>query len=242
MDWARIAGAVIPCRDEAQTIADVVRGVKAVLSKVVVVDDGSSDGTASEAAGAGAEVVRLGVNRGKGAALAVGLARLLEMGYEWGLVLDGDGQHNPAQAPRFFAAVERESARLVVGNRMAEAGQMPWLRLLVNRVMSRLISAGCGQSLPDTQCGFRLVQLGSWQMAGLRAERYQVESEWLVEFLARGWPVAFVPVSAVYKTGASKIHPVVDTVRWLQWLLRSRSRLEEARAQARQARACKPRA
>lgn len=236
VDWSNRAAAVIPCHDEAAWISGVVRQVRRVLSKVFVVDDGSLDTTADCARGAGAEVVHLRENCGKGAALAVGMNRAAQLGYEWVLTLDGDGQHDAAEASRFFAAVERENVSLVVGNRMGEAGRMPRIRRVTNRLMSGLISAGCGQRLPDTQCGFRLMQLEAWSGLPLRSARFEVESEWLVAWLARGWPVAFVPISTVYRSGASKIHPVADTLRWIIWFLGSRSRLSEARR--RRARVC----
>ena len=102
MDWARQCAAVIPCCNEAATIAGLVEQVRQHLPVVVVVDDGSEDGTAEAARRAGAEVIRHERNQGKGAALAAGMRLALERGFGWALMLDGDGQHAPAEIPAFW--------------------------------------------------------------------------------------------------------------------------------------------
>jgi len=98
------AAALIPAFNEAGSIADVVAGVRAAVSHVIVVDDGSTDGTAERARAAGAEVMAHAVNRGKGEAVRTGLARITAGGFTHVLLLDGDMQHLPAEATRAFPA------------------------------------------------------------------------------------------------------------------------------------------
>lgn len=183
----------------------------------MVVDDGSTDDTAAEARRAGAIVVRHGRNLGKGAALRTGLSVARERGFEWAATLDGDGQHAPADLPALWRCATESGARLVVGDRMHAARAMPWLRRRVNFWMSRKLSQRAGRTLPDTQSGFRLIHLGTWAALPLRAERFEVESEMLLAFLAADCPVAFVPIQVIACSRGSHIRPVADTLRWWKW-------------------------
>jgi glycosyltransferase involved in cell wall biosynthesis len=212
---------VIPCFNEGATIAEVVRGVRRMVGRmvgrVIVVDDGSSDDTAAQAEAAGAMVIRHEENRGKGAALRSGLTLALRENHEWAATLDGDGQHAPEDLPKLLAGAEKTGAPLVIGNRMHAAREMSWLRRAVNRWMSERISRRAGRELPDTQSGFRVVHLPTWAALGLSTERFEVESEMLLAFIARGCAVEFVPVRVIPRQGRSRIRPVEDTLRWWKW-------------------------
>ena len=217
VDWTRQCVAVIPCFNEAPFIAAIVTEVRGHLPHVIVVDDGSSDGTAVEAKAAGAEVIRLGRNGGKGAALRAGWQRAWQQGFTWALTMDGDGQHAPEDIPKFLACAEKSAAALVVGDRMGNAAAMPWLRRQVNRWMSRRLSGLAGVRLPDSQCGFRLAHLETLARLPLSARRFEIESETLLTLLATGRRVEFVPIRVIYESGRSHICPFQDTWRWLRW-------------------------
>lgn len=206
--------AVIPCLNEAEHIGAVVRSVFPFLPRIVVVDDGSTDATSREASVAGAEVVRHERNQGKGAAVQTGLRHVLHGGFEWALLLDGDGQHAAADIPKFLNETD---AHLLVGNRMDDPRGMPWLRRFVNRWMSARLSARLGAALPDTQCGFRLVHLPSWATLRLNASHFEIESELISAFVKAGLTVRFVPIRVLYGDETSKIDPIVDTLRWFRW-------------------------
>ncbi|MGO8927258.1 MAG: glycosyltransferase family 2 protein [Limisphaerales bacterium] len=215
---------VIPCLNEGATIAALVSEVRQHLATVIVVDDGSTDDTAAQALGAGATVASHAKNCGKGAALKTGFAAALKSEFEWALAMDGDGQHKPQDVPAFFRCAEQTHARLVVGNRMHNAQAIPWLRRQINSWMSRRISARAGQFLPDSQCGFRLVNLEAWAGLHLETNHFEAESEMLLAFARAGYPIQFVPIQVVGQGPHSHIHPIQDTWRWLQWWNRSRSR------------------
>ena len=225
MDWNRTCIAVIPCFNEAASIGRVVMAVRKYLPHVTVVDDGSADVTAANAQSAGAGVLRLPKNSGKGAALRHGWQHAHKLGFQWVLMLDGDGQHDADEIPRFLACAERTGAALVVGNRMNNSAAMPFLRRQVNRWMSWKISQLTGRELPDTQCGFRLTHLETLLQLPLHANRFEIESAMLAAFLAAGEKVEFVPIRTLYDCGASHINPLTDTFRWLRWCLAQRPAL-----------------
>jgi len=201
-------------------MAPLVAAVGRYLPSVIVVDDGSTDGSSSLAGGAGAEVIVHRRNLGKGIALKTGLARARQRGFEWAMVLDGDGQHAPGDLPAFWRCAEQTGALLVVGNRMHNAEAMPGLRRQVNRWMSRQLSRHAGRHLPDTQCGFRLVHLETWATLPLITERFEIESEMLMMFLAAGHRVEFVPIQVIGRGTRSHIRPVTDALRWWNWWCR----------------------
>jgi len=209
--------AVIPCFNEGATVAPLVTAARQYLPLVFVVDDGSTDDTSNLATGSGAVVVRHRQNFGKGAALRTGLSQALKQGFGWALTLDGDGQHAPEDLPVLLRCAERTGALLVIGNRMDDAREIPWIRRQVNRWMSRKLSRLAGRHLPDTQCGLRLIHLETWAALSLKTEHFEIESEMLMAFLAAGRRVEFVPIRVIRGSRSSHIHPVTDSIRWLRW-------------------------
>ena len=222
MDWRASCAAIIPCLNEEGTIGALVTAVRCHLSTIIVVDDGCTDGTGRCAASAGAIVIRHPRNAGKGAALRSGWQRASEAAFEWVLTLDADGQHSAEDIPSFFEQAERTGAAMIVGNRLHDALDMPWLRRRVNRWMSARLSKATGQNLPDSQCGFRLIKLSALKSLSLATQHFEIESEMLLAFARAGLPIAFVPIRALYKNEQSKIHPLKDTLRWLAWWRRAR--------------------
>jgi glycosyltransferase involved in cell wall biosynthesis len=207
----------------------VVRHVRQYLPTVLVVDDGSTDDTQSQACKAGAEVIRHARPMGKGAAMQDGWMAARARGFEWVLCLDGDGQHAASDIPAFLRCAETTGAAMVVGNRMARPAGMPWLRRQVNWWMSRRLSRLSGQRLPDTQNGFRLMQLQYWDPGLTGAAHFEIESEVLIAYLLQGARVEFVPVAVIYDTERSKIRPWQDTLRWFRWWREAARRFDSRR-------------
>ena len=157
MEASRTA-AVIPAYNEEKYIGDVVRRTRQKLDDVLLVDDGSADKTAERAREAGAEVIVHPENRGKGETIKTGLRHWLDRGIDYVVILDADGQHRPEEIDRFVAAaLSADEPKLILGNRMKDVSSMPRVRQMVNRWMSKRISGVCGQEIPDTQCGFRML-------------------------------------------------------------------------------------
>ena len=211
---------VIPAFNEGVQIARVIREVKSFVPVVVVVDDCSPDNTSEEASSAGAVVVRHDVNKGKGAALKTAFKKLAEMGYDYGITMDGDGQHDPQQLPLFIEEINNSRATMVIGNRFSNAHGMPKVRWLVNRSMSWLISRICGCSIPDTQCGYRAIAVANPCILAAKSDHFDYESEVLILTARAKGIIRSVPVKTIYQGEVSKIRPLRDTIRFFKLLWR----------------------
>jgi glycosyltransferase involved in cell wall biosynthesis len=222
MDWREKCAVVIPCLNEQDTIGPLVHSVKGQVPSVFVVDDCSEDQTGNIAKESGASVLRHDRNLGKGAALNTGWQHALRQGYSWAFSLDGDGQHSADDIPKFIGKVRETSPALVIGNRMGEAHRIPAVRRMVNRWMSRRISKIAGVNLPDSQCGFRLMNLDRWRALRITRTHFEIESEVLLAFVEASLRVDFVPIQVIYRQHRSKIKPFRDTLRWLDWWLDAR--------------------
>jgi glycosyltransferase involved in cell wall biosynthesis len=207
------AVALIPAFNEARTIAAVVDGVRAAADRVIVVDDGSTDGTGDRARAAGAEVVVHAANLGKGHAVRTGLVRVFDGAFTHVLLLDADLQHLPREASSLLAEAAASGADVVIGERRFERSQMPASRYHANRIGSGVLSWFVGIPVRDTQCGFRVFRVEALRPLRLTATGYEIETEMLVKVRRRGGRVAAVPITAVYDGQRSKLRPVRDTTR-----------------------------
>jgi glycosyltransferase involved in cell wall biosynthesis len=205
--------AIVPAFNESRAIADVVSRVREWVADVVVVDDGSTDGTGDAAARAGATVLRHEMNRGKGHAVRTGLAHVLAGPWTHVLLMDGDGQHRPADVPRLLEAAARADVELVVGARVFRKDAMPRARYYSNVIGSWALSRFVGVPVGDSQSGFRVIRCDALRRLTLTSRGYEIETEMLIRLRQRGARIASVPVEAVYGLGPSKLRPVRDTTR-----------------------------
>ena len=228
--------AVIPAYNDEKHIGDVARRTRQRIDHVVVVDDGSTDQTAQRAREAGAEVIVHHKNLGKGEAIKTGLGHWfggatssghLEGGphrqITWAVLLDSDGQHLPEEIDRFLSAADvATQPAFFIGTRMNNLAGMPLVRRVVNRYMSRQISRLCGQEIPDTQCGYRMIdrQLVPELLRG--GHRFEYETEVLITSSRKGYRIESVPITTVYSDEVSKIHPMRDALRFLKLMWRYR--------------------
>jgi glycosyltransferase involved in cell wall biosynthesis len=218
--------ALIPCYREAARIGEVVRRARPHVDAVVVIDDGSPDATAQEAKSAGAIVLQHPVNQGKGAAIRTGMNYAVEKGYELMVFLDGDGQHNPDEIPKFIEAQRASDAAIVVGNRMTDVRRMPLLRKWTNQFTSWMLSRMAGQRIDDSQCGYRLLHRRVVSDIRMETCNFETESEMLIQAGRAGHRITGVPVQTIYEgqEKQSKIRPGRDSVRFLTLLWRNRRR------------------
>jgi glycosyltransferase involved in cell wall biosynthesis len=210
--------ALIPAYNEAARIAGVVARAKPHVREVVVIDDGSTDQTAAAAQAAGAIVVRHEKNKGKGGAILTGLDYLAHSPAAYGIFLDADGQHDPAEIPKFLAAA---NAGIVVGTRMQDTQQMPVIRKWTNQFTSWVTGKLARQRVPDSQCGYRLVSRAVLPDLKLSTARFETETEMLIQAGRAGHRIASVPVRTIYESGReSHIHPLRDTIRFFKLVKR----------------------
>lgn len=207
--------AVIPAYQAAKTIVPVVAATRSILERVVVIDDGSTDGSGDVARQAGATVIRFGANRGKGAALRAGFARAMEAGAAAVVTLDADGQHDPTEIPRLVACREETGASLVIGARGGERHAMTRARRFGNRFADRAISLFAGAPVTDSQSGFRLYDVALFEVVRLRTSGYELESEVIVKAIRAGLRVTSTEVRPALIDGHAMSHfrPWADTAR-----------------------------
>jgi glycosyltransferase involved in cell wall biosynthesis len=216
--------AVIPAYQEEKHVGEVAQRTRAQLENVLVVDDGSTDATAERARSSGVDVVIHPQNRGKGESIKTGLRYWLERGSEYIVLLDADGQHLPEEISRFVDSAASESnAKIFIGSRMSDTNAMPLVRRIVNRYMSGEISRVCGQQIPDTQCGFRMLHRDIIPEVLSGTSRFEYETEMLIIASRKGHRVASVPITTVYSDEVSSINPVRDTIRFFKLMRRYRN-------------------
>ena len=211
---------VVPAYQAATTVGAVVARILVTVpgASVVVVDDGSTDGTGSAASAAGATVVRHDTNRGKGAALRTGVtAATRHPGGGRGeasviVTVDADGQHPPEEIPRLVAPITDGRADLVLGAR-ERTGVMPRGRRLTNWLSAALASRIGGRPIPDAQTGFRAFTAEVAAVVRPPQCRYDYEAAFLLEALAHGMRVTSVAIPTVYDGAPSHFRALADTWR-----------------------------
>ncbi len=203
---------VVPVFNEADTVGEVVAAARA-YAPVLVVDDGSRDGSAEIARRAGAEVSRHPRRFGKGEAIRTGIAAARARGASVVVTLDGDGQHRPSDLGRVLDAVRTMPRTIVIGGRLDEPGALPPDRLNAIRVAGFFVNWACGLRIRDTQSGFRVYPIELFDEIRVHRGGFVFETEVLVGAVAHGWRVHEVPVAALPRERQrSRFRPISDGV------------------------------
>ena len=199
-------GVVIPARNEAEHLPGVLSGIPSFVDKVVVVDDGSTDGTGELAREA--ELVRL-EGEGVGSAIDHGHRRLLEvMDSEFiSVVMAGDGQMDPDDMESLLAPIINRQAHHSKGERLDRAGKMPLYRRIGTFILTILTTLACGQNIRDPQCGYtatssKVLESWNWERSW---KGYGYPNWWLMALSEKGWRISHVPVKAIYEGQKSGI-------------------------------------
>lgn len=205
---------VIPAYQAAATLRRVVAATRRAVpgARVYVVDDGSSDGTADAGREAGVTLLTHPVNRGKGAALATGVARALADGADVVVTLDADEQHPPAFVPALVEPLGTGAADLVLGAR-ARTGAMPVGRRFNNWLSAALAARVGGQPVADAQTGFRAFTRAVAEAVRPSETSYDYEAAFLLGALDRGFRVCSVPIPTIYNGAPSHFRHWRDTWR-----------------------------
>lgn len=200
---------VIPAYNEAATIADVAQRARAQAARVIVVDDGSNDGTVDALQDLDITLLRNTVNCGKGASLWRGARHAAEGGARAIITLDADGQHSPEDIPRVIGMAEQNPNTIIIASRLRHQENAPALRLFANRMANFWISWAAGYFIADSQSGFRLYPaalLEKVQVAHERQHSFVFESEILIDAAWRGVRSQPVPIDSVYFEAARPSH------------------------------------
>jgi len=198
---------VIPTYNNEKTLAAVVNSVLGYITSVVVVNDGSTDGTGKILAQYEGKitVVSYVKNRGKGYALKRGFDCAERMGYKYALTMDSDGQHFAEDIPLFVAAAEKNPNTLIIGNRNLTQDNMPKKNTFANKFSNFWFALQTGTRLPDTQTGYRLYPLEKMKRLRPFTSRYEAELEILVRCAWRGIRLISIPVQVYYAPEGERV-------------------------------------
>jgi glycosyltransferase involved in cell wall biosynthesis len=205
----------IPAYQEADTIRKLAQEALAHCPHVIVVDDGSSDGTAAQLDGLPVTLLSHPQNLGKAASLRTAFRYALSQHARCVIALDGDGQHDPADAPGLLAAWQRHPECIVIGSRLHDRAQFPPARYRANRFACFWISWAAGHPIADSQSGFRVYSARVMRIAlrgAVCGSRFTFESEILIQAARQGHPTLAVAIPGRYPVNARRSHfrPVLD--------------------------------
>lgn len=209
--------AVIPAFNEEKTIRDLAERALKQVDLVVVVNDGSTDGTAQQLAGLPIEYFSNPTNQGKAHALWLGFRYALELNLEGVITFDGDGQHQPEDISKLIAAYQDFPNHLIIGTRTHDIKAFPLIRRWANQSANWGISLATGRKTPDTQSGFRIYPASLLRILEPRSRRFVgfvFESEVIIEAVKLGFHIRSIPIAAIYGSGfrRSHFHPIRDTL------------------------------
>ncbi len=200
---------VIPCYNAGSRVRGVIERASGVVERVIVVDDGSTDGCLRDVAALSARMIRFERNRGKGAALLAGFRAALESpDTKCVVVVDADGQHDPNEISSLYNAFNEDAAELVIGARTFDQRSVPWRSRFGNRLTVGVTSCLFGRYLPDTQSGFRLLSRSFAEsvVASVPEGRYETEMAIIVKAIREDRKIISAPIKTIYEPGNASSH------------------------------------
>jgi len=203
---------LIPAFNNDWALNSLIEAISTHFSKsnIFVVNDGSTDSTSKVLQEIeGINLLEHNKNKGKGAALKTGFEAIRDKGFEWVITMDGDGQHSPDDLPAFLNA-EKEAGDLLMGKRDFSLKKMPLFRIFSNTITSFLLTRICGQSVMDSQCGYRKIRT-NWITMKMSTGHFQYESEFLIQAARKGCRLGHVPIRTLYNSRVSSMRHFKDT-------------------------------
>lgn len=195
---------IVPALDEAAVITDVVRKLRRAFNnqpygfEIIVVDDGSKDGTAKQAEQAGAYVIRHILNTGTGGATATGLSYAQQNGFDFAATMDADGQHNPRDVVKGLRLMMRGDSDLLIGSRLIDSHGMSKVKILGNRGLSLVTYFIFGINVTDSQSGMRIFSKKALDRLKWKTSGYEFCSEMLWRAKQQGLRINEYPIKAIY--------------------------------------------
>jgi glycosyltransferase involved in cell wall biosynthesis len=211
---------LIPAYNESKFIGNVIARVKKSGYKdILVVDDGSNDDTYNITLNNKIYVIRHDKNRGKGEAQKTGFNYAYENNYDYIAMIDADNQHSPEEIEYLLRKANRYNYDIVIGKRI-DYSKMPYIREIVNKITSLIISLMCKNRIYDSQSGFRIIKTSLIPYIRLKTKRFETESEILIQAGRSGYKIGECKIKTVYGSEKSSVNPVIDTLRFISLISR----------------------
>ena len=208
---------IIPTYNNEGTLDELIRGVLDFTDRIIIVNDGSTDGTRKIIQKFPAITsLHYERNQGKGFAIRQGFKEAVREGFAYAITIDSDGQHLPGDLPAFFDKIESEPGSLIIGARNMEQAGIPGGSTFGNKFSNFWTWVETGYKLPDTQSGYRLYPLERLTGTRFFTKRFEFEVEVLVRSAWKGIPLVSLPVSVIYhpkNARGSHFKPFIDFTR-----------------------------
>lgn len=207
---------LIPVYNHPETIKDVVSRAMKFHGDIIVVDDGSDIEVADILSDLDVTIIRHLRNKGKGAAILTGASKAFDMGYTHIITIDADGQHDPGDLPKLLSAIGKNPHDIIVGKRDFQRAKVPGISVFGRSFSNFWLRVQTGQSIGDTQSGYRGYPLAVLKMLHLKEKHYSFEVEVLVKAIWAGIKVMEVDINVYYPTGDKRIthfHGLIDNFR-----------------------------
>ncbi|MCG9479317.1 MAG: glycosyltransferase family 2 protein [Actinomycetia bacterium] len=219
---------LIPAYNEQKYIAEVIKNCARYDMDIIIVDDGSIDNTVKVIEGC--EEIKTGQvtllkhtkNLGKGKSLLTGFNHIISRNYRGVITLDADGQHDVAEIHNFLERIERDNPDIIVGNRLGQTHNMPFIRLATNVFTSWLISLIAGRKIRDVQCGYRYINCRVLRKVKVETANFDTEPEILLKASWLNFSITNIPIKTIYHQDfVSYVNPVTDTIKFFKLVFRS---------------------
>lgn len=219
---------LIPAYNEEKYIGAVIKGCLGYNLDIIVVDDGSVDNTIkiieSIKAPENLKIIPIKhiVNKGKGQSLKTGFSHIIKNNYSGVITIDADGQHDTREIENFLKVIEKEKPDLIIGNRLDNTKNMPFVRLATNVFTSWIISNIAGRRINDVQSGFRYISARVLKNIKLETRNFDTEPEIVIKASWLGYNIKNIPISTIYhKDFVSYVNPITDTIKFFKLVFNS---------------------
>ena len=219
---------LVPAYNEEEFIKKVIKNCFKYGLDIIIVDDGSTDGTLkavkSIAIPENFKIIPLRhlINKGKGQSLKTGFEYVIRNNYSGVITIDADGQHDTNEIKNFLKSLEEEKPDLIIGDRMGNTKNMPFIRLATNVITSWIISRIAGKKVSDVQSGFRYISVEVLRNVKLETGNFDTEPELIIKSSWSGYCIKNIPISTIYhKNFTSSVNPITDTIKFFKLVFNS---------------------